>query len=118
MGEFKKGIINIKGVNAIKTTTGLVGAKRIRKSHEAYLELSSLEIEKHRLNVEKKNAETRIKVINKRFKEIDKKELALLKFIKKPNSDINEDNINHSAAEPFPTYCKSTENIRERIVTY
>ena len=42
MSEFIRGLGESKGLQVLKTTTGLIGAKRIRKPHEAYLELSSL----------------------------------------------------------------------------
>ncbi|MEK6766723.1 MAG: hypothetical protein AABY49_10930 [Planctomycetota bacterium] len=118
MSEFIRGLGESKGLQVLKTTTGLIGAKRIRKPHEAYLELSSLEIERHRLNREKDKAESRIKDINKRFEEIGGKVVSLLKFIKEPKNMNKKKNRKDSKPEPIPSYRKSPENIRERTITY
>lgn len=106
------------GLRDIKTTTGLIGAKKIRKPHEAYLELSSLEMERHRLNKEKEKAESRTKDINKRFEEIDKKEAALLEFIERPTDFNNGSGKNDNKEKPIPSYKFSPADIKERIITY
>ena len=108
-----------RGLQGIKTTTGLVGSKRVRKPHEAYLELSSLEMEKHRLNREKKNAEARIETINTRFENIDRKEIMLHKFIEKPNNIYDkEESSKRNMPEPVPSYEASSVALRERTITY
>ena len=118
MGESKRGFQEIKRLNEIKTTTGLIGSRKVRKPHEAYIELSSLEIERHRLGKEKEKAESRIEFINKRFEEIDKKITALLQFIERPVNVVNKKNKKQSKTESIPSYRVSPEDIRERTITY
>lgn len=117
MVEIKRGFRGIKGLNIIKTTTGIAGSKGVKKPHEAFREISCLEMEKQRLDKEKKIAESRIDLINNRFKEIERKRLALFEFIERPDMD-NKKKKKRNKPEPMPLHRISSGEIRERIITY
>ncbi len=118
MSEFIRESRESRGLQVLKTTTGLIGAKRIRKPHEAYLELSSLEIERHRLGREKKKAESRIKEIERRFDEIDRKVKMLHGFIEDPANPDKKKGKKRKKVEPIPSYKAAPEDIKERTMTY
>ncbi len=119
MNDLKSGLNQRSGLQKIKTTTGLSSKRKVRKPHEAYLELSSLELERHRLKIEKENAEGRIISINNRIKDIDKEEIRLHKFIEKPNDLCIKDECGTSnGPQPVQSYSVSKEAIRERVLNY
>ena len=118
MSTFKRESIGRRGLQELKTTAGLNCSRKIRKPHEAYLELSSLELERHRLGREKAKAEFIIKETERRFDEIDRKKKILHGFIKDPPTLDKKKGKKRKKVEPIPSYSAAPVEIKERAMTY
>lgn len=73
-----------KGVQRIRTMGQLVDGRRSRTSAGALLELSMLEMEKTRLNLEIRRSDRRCAAIRQRMGEIEAKQNMLKRFVAEP----------------------------------
>jgi hypothetical protein len=81
-----------KGLRDMRTQSGKVS--RLGIPYMAYMSISCLEMEKARREKEKLSAETRIKNLDKRIKEIEKEKDALLKGLGERKSDVGQEPAN------------------------
>ncbi len=72
-----------KGLNNIRTLSGRVD--QVSLPYRIYMQITCLEMEKARRNVERKNSSQRIREIDARLEEIEKQKEALLQALAHPH---------------------------------
>lgn len=110
--------IEKRGVQHIRTMAGMVDRRRVRSSSGALLELSMLEMEKQRLSLELKRAQTRCAEILTRTLEIEAKQGRLHRFVTQPVTDGLKPLSVLSPVQPLPTFTAPVDGLKRRQLSY
>jgi len=112
--------IEQRGVRNLKTMAGMQDARRSRTASGALLELSMLEMERHRLTLEMQRAEVRSAEVRRRMQEIDLKANRLQLFVEK--RDVSSIPASGSAAlgaaQPLMVHSAMPDKMKRRALQY
>jgi hypothetical protein len=99
----------LRGLQDIPTISGRVD--QAFSPHKVYMKVSCLEMEKFRRGQERENAIQRVKNIDRRFKEIEAEEAALLEALKEENFG---NHVHAPSVEPKPAFRRNNGGFKLR----
>ena len=112
--------IEQRGVRNLKTMAGMQDARRSRTASGALLELSMLEMERHRLTLEMQRAEVRSAEVRRRMEEIDLKAARLHLFVEKRSvsAEVASGPAVLAAARPLMIHAAMPDKMKRRALQY